>query len=133
MEAKEHWGTLRATITATAEATGRFVKQTCGPGIYAVVRLRVEPLAGSDAIEFVNALAEDVLPDEFIRATEKGARAALAQGIQEGVPVVAVRVTLLDGKHHEVDSSLRDFEVAGAMAVKEAVRLAQPIIIDIEQ
>lgn len=133
MEAAQHQGKFVETITATAEATGRHVRQSSCPGSFAIIRLRVEPLAGSDAIEFVNALAGDVLPDEFIRATEKGARATLAQGIQEGVPVVAVRVTLLDGKHHEVDSSLRDFEVAGAMAVKEAVRLAQPIIIDIEQ
>ncbi len=133
MEAGQHQGRLRQTITATAEATGRYVKQTCGPGIYAVVRLRVEPLAGSDGIEFINTLSEDVLPDEFVRPTEQGVREALEQGIQEGVPVVAVRVTLVDGKYHEVDSQLRNFEVAGAMAVKEAILQAQPIVIDLDR
>lgn len=117
----------------TAEATGRYVKQTCGPGIFAIVRLRVEPLAGSDGVEFINTLSEEILPSEFVKFTEQGVRQTLAQGIQEGVPVVAVRVTLVDGRYHEVDSRQRDFEVAGALAVKEAVRQAQPIVIELDK
>jgi elongation factor G len=133
MEAAQNQGRLRQTIMGTAEATGRYVKQTCGPGIFAIVRLRVEPLAGSDGVEFINTLSEEILPSEFVKFTEQGVRQTLAQGIQEGVPVVAVRVTLVDGRYHEVDSRLRDFEVAGALAVKEAVRQAQPIVIELDK
>ncbi len=120
---------IRETITTSAEARGRYVKQTAGPGIYGDVWLRVEPLERGKGFAFVNALAAGVLPDEFMQAAEQGVQKALESGGPAGYPLTDLRVTLFNGSFHEVDSSERAFIMAAAMALQAAVEQAQPIVL----
>jgi|ERR1051326_5187536 elongation factor G len=122
---------FRETITTSAEARGRYVKQSSGPGIYGDVWLRVEPLARGQGFEFVNALVKGVLPDEFIPPVEEGVREAMAEGGPAGYPLVDLRVTLFNGSYHEVDSRVYDFKKAGSLALKAAVAQAHPIVLEL--
>jgi elongation factor G len=120
----------RETIRDTAEVVGRYKKQTGGRGHFAEVQLRMEPLERGEGVLFENAAAPADFPTEFVRPTETGVRDALEKGVIAGYPVTDVRVTLLDGKFHEVDSAAMDFEIAGSMGVRQAVRQANPALLE---
>jgi elongation factor G len=123
----------REAITRVAEAEGRFVRQTGGRGQYAVVRLRLEPFTpgpGQEHFQFVNALAGDVIRKAFIPAIEEGAREAAESGPLGSYPLINVKVTLLDGQEHPVDSSEIAFESAAAMAVQKALQEAEPVLLE---
>ncbi|UQX86817.1 elongation factor G-like protein EF-G2 [Jatrophihabitans telluris] len=123
---------LLATFADTARGHGRQVKQSGGHGQYAVCDLEISPLPRGSGVTFVDKVVGGAVPNQFIPSVEKGARAQLAHGITSGVPVTDVQVTLFDGKAHSVDSSDAAFQVAAALAVKEAaaagsVKLLEPI------
>jgi elongation factor G len=120
----------RETITAPAEGHHRHKKQSGGAGQFGEVFLRVEPLPRGGGFEFVDAVKGGVIPGQFIPAVEKGVREVLAGGAISGHPVVDVRVTVFDGKHHSVDSKEIAFVTAGRRAFMAAVREARPIVLE---
>jgi len=120
----------RETITSSAEAEGRYKKQTGGHGQFGVACLRVEPLERGAGFEWVDAIVGGAIPKNLIPAVEKGVRESMTQGGVFGHPVVDVRVTCFDGKFHSVDSSEMSFKMAGSIACKEAMAKAQPILLE---
>ncbi len=120
----------RETITAAAEGHHRHKKQSGGAGQFGEVFLRVEPLPRGTGFEFVDAVKGGVIPGQFLPAVEKGVREVLAGGAIAGHPVVDVRVTVYDGKHHSVDSKEIAFVTAGRKAFLAAVREARPIVLE---
>jgi len=119
----------RETIRQKAEADYRHVKQSGGRGQYGHVTLVVEPNPGK-GFEFVNKIVGGVVPKEYIPAVNKGVAEALEGGILAGYPMVDVKVTLIDGSYHEVDSSEMAFKIAGSMAVKQACHKAKPVLLE---
>jgi elongation factor G len=120
----------RETIRGTAEKVeGRFVKQTGGSGQYGIVYINIEPTPG-EGFEFVSKIRGGSVPSEFIPAVAKGVEEALVTGVKAGYPMVDVRVTLVDGKYHDTDSSEIAFKVAGSLALKEAARRAKPVLLE---
>jgi len=115
----------KETITKAAEARGRFIKQSGGRGQYGDVLLRVEPRENRTGFEFDVKIAGGVIPREFIPAIEKGVEDAMENGVLAGYSVTGIKVTVLDGSYHEVDSSDLSFKVAASMAFKEAVTRAE--------
>ena len=120
----------RETVRQGVETVGRYKKQTGGRGHFAEVNLRVEPLPRGEGIVFENEAPPARFPQDFVRPTEMGVREALEKGIIAGYPVTDVRVTLFDGKFHEVDSAAMDFQIAGSMGVRQAVRQASPALLE---
>jgi elongation factor G len=120
----------RETIRGTAEAEGRFIRQTGGHGQYGDVNLRVEPLLDASAIEFVDAIKSGAVPREYISAVEKGVREALEAGVLAGYPLAGIKVTLFDGSYHDVDSSEMAFKIAGSMGVRAAAHKAKPVLME---
>src|ERR1700749_4424649 len=120
----------RETIRGTAQKVeGKLVGQTGGAGQYGIVYIDIEPAPG-EGFDFVNKVKGGSVPTEFIPAVEKGIEEALENGPRAGYPMVDVRVTLVDGKYHETDSSELAFKVAGSLALKEAARPAQPALLE---
>jgi elongation factor G len=120
----------RETIRGTAEKVeGRFVKQTGGSGQFGIVYINIEPAPG-EGFDFVSKIRGGSVPSEFIPAVEKGVEEALANGVKAGYPMVDIRVTLVDGKYHDTDSSEIAFKVAGSLAFKEAARRAKPVLLE---
>jgi elongation factor G len=120
----------RETVRGTAtKVEGKFIRQTGGSGQYGVVYIDLEPAPG-EGFDFVNRVKGGAIPTEFIPAVEKGVEEALENGVKAGYPIVDVRVTLTDGRHHEVDSSEVAFKVAGSLAFQEAVRRAKPVLLE---
>jgi elongation factor G len=120
----------RETIRGTAhKVEGRLVRQTGGSGQYGIVYIDVEPAPG-EGFDFVNKIKGGSIPTEFIPAVEKGIEDAMDNGPRAGYPMVDVRVTLVDGKYHDTDSSEIAFRVAGSLALKEAVRRAKPVLLE---
>jgi elongation factor G len=120
----------RETVRAEAhKIEGKFVRQTGGSGQYGVVYIDLEPAPG-EGFDFVNKIKGGSIPTEFIPAVEKGIEEALETGVKAGYPMVDVRVTLTDGKYHEVDSSEIAFKVAGSLAFQEAAKRAKPVLLE---
>ena len=120
----------RETITSTAEAEGKLKKQTGGHGQFAIAWLRVEPTERGAGFEFVDAIVGGVIPRQYIPAVEKGIHETLEHGGALGFPVVDVKVTCFDGKHHPVDSSEMAFKTAASHGFKEALAKAGPILLE---
>jgi len=120
----------RETITAQAEAEGKYKKQTGGHGQFGVAFLRVEPLDRGAGFEFVDKIVGGSIPRQFIPAVEKGIAEAMATGGVFGFPVVDVRVTCFDGKYHPVDSSEMSFKMAGSLGFREAMAKASPVLLE---
>jgi elongation factor G len=120
----------RETVRGHAQKVeGKFVRQTGGSGQYGVVYIDLEPAPG-EGFDFVNKIKGGAIPTEFIPAVEKGVEEALENGVKAGYPMVDVRVTLVDGKYHEVDSSEIAYKVAGSLALKEAAKRAKPVLLE---
>jgi elongation factor G len=120
----------RETVRGEAKRVeGRFVRQTGGSGQYGIVYIDLEPAPG-EGFDFINRIKGGSIPSEFIPAVEKGIEEALDTGVKAGYPMVDIRVTLVDGKYHDTDSSEIAFKVAGSLAFKEAARRAKPVLLE---
>ncbi|HEV8661019.1 MAG TPA: elongation factor G [Thermoanaerobaculia bacterium] len=117
----------REAITRSADAHGRFVRQSGGKGQYGDVKIRLEPITEKD-FEFVNDTVGGSVPREFIKPTEQGIKDAMEKGILAGYPMTGIRATLYDGSYHDVDSSEMAFKIAGSMAFQEGAKKAGPIL-----
>src|SRR5262245_11107471 len=120
----------KETIRRAVEHEGKFIRQTGGRGQYGDVEIRVEPQMPAGGLEFIDAIKGGAIPKEYIPAVERGVREAAESGPLAGYPIVDVKVTLLDGSYHDVDSSEIAFKIAGSLAFKEAVAKAQPVLLE---
>ncbi len=120
----------RETISKPAEKDLKYAKQSGGRGQYGHVVIKVEPREPGAGYEFVNSIVGGVIPKEYIPAVDKGIRDALLNGIMAGFPMVDVKVELIHGSYHEVDSSEQAFYIAGSMAVKDACQKASPVLLE---
>jgi len=118
----------KETVKSAASARGLYKRQTGGHGQYGDCVLEIEPLDAGAGFEFVNKIVGGVIPREYISPIEAGVKEAMDSGILAGYPVVDIRVSVVDGSYHDVDSSEISFKIAGSMAFKEAARKAHPII-----
>jgi elongation factor G len=120
----------RGTITKPQRGVGKFIKQTGGRGQYGHVVLEIEPLPRGGGFEFVNEIKGDAIPKQFIPAIEKGVHESLPSGSLGGATIVDVRVRLVDGSSHDVDSTKLAFEIAAGYALWDAVRHADPVLLE---
>jgi len=121
---------FRETIRKTAEAEGKYIRQTGGSGNYGHCKLRIEPNTPGAGYEFINAIKGGAVPKEYIKPIDQGVQGALELGILAGYPMVDIKVTLFDGSYHEVDSNEMAFKFAGSIAFKEAARKANPVLLE---
>ncbi|MFH1291726.1 MAG: elongation factor G [bacterium] len=120
----------KEAIKSSAEAQGKYIKQSGGRGQYGDCWLRVEPAEQGTGFEFVDEIKGGVIPKEYLPAIKKGVKEAVDRGIQAGYPVVDIKVTCYDGSYHEVDSSEVAFKMAGSMAFISACKKANPVILE---
>jgi elongation factor G len=120
----------RETITQAAEVDYTHKKQTGGTGQFARVKMRFEPLQPGGGFEFENEVVGGNVPREYVPGVQKGVQSALNSGVLAGFPMVDIKAVLLDGKHHEVDSSVLAFEIAGRAALREGVQKARPVLLE---
>jgi elongation factor G len=118
------------TITRPATAEGRLVKQSGGRGQFAVVEIEIEPLPSGSGFVFENRLVGSAVPRQFVGPIEAGIRDGMSRGVLAEQPIVDIKVTLVDGKAHDVDSSDRAFRTAASMALRKAVSQASPILLE---
>ena len=120
----------RETIRAKVESEGKFVRQSGGRGQYGHVWLRIEPNEQGKGYEFINGVVGGAVPREFVPAVDKGIKEAVETGVIAGYPVVDVKVTLIDGSYHDVDSNEMAFKIAGSMGFKDGFRKAKPVLLE---
>jgi elongation factor G len=121
----------KETIKGKADAEGKYIRQTGGKGQYGHVYLTIEPQDDpTKGNEFINEIVGGTIPKEYIKPVQKGVEEAESRGVIAGFPVLNVKVTLTDGSYHEVDSSEIAFKIAGSMAFQDAVKKAQPVILE---
>jgi elongation factor G len=120
----------RETVRREATGNGRHVRQTGGKGQYGHAVIKLEPLEKGGGYEFVDKIVGGTIPREYIKPIDQGIREALQTGIYAGYPVVDVKVTLIDGSFHDVDSSEMAFKIAGSLAIKDAFEKASPVILE---
>jgi len=120
----------KETIRKAVRAEGKFVRQSGGKGQYGHCVIEIEPLEAGKGYEFVDKIVGGAIPKEFIPAVDSGIRDAMNSGVLAGYQVIDVKVTLVDGSYHEVDSSELAFKVAGSMAFKEAMKKADPVLLE---
>ena len=120
----------KETVRKKVDQDTKYKRQSGGSGQYGHVKITVEPNESGKGYEFVNAVVGGAIPKEFIPAVDAGIQGALQSGVVAGFPVVDVKVTLYDGSYHEVDSSEMAFKIAGSMAFKEAMRKADPVLLE---
>ena len=120
----------KETIRKAVDQDTKYARQSGGKGQYGHVKIHVEPNESGKGYEFVNAVVGGAIPKEYITAIDAGIQGAMLAGVVAGYPVVDVKVTLFDGSYHEVDSSEMAFKIAGSMAFKEAMRKADPTLLE---
>ena len=120
----------RETVSKKVKVEGKFVRQSGGRGQYGHVWLEVEPQEPGGGYKFVDAIKGGVVPREYIPAVDKGIQEAMDNGVMAGFPVVDIKVTLIDGSYHEVDSSEMAFKIAGSMGFKEGCQKASPVLLE---
>jgi elongation factor G len=120
----------KETILGSAEAEGKYIRQSGGRGQYGHCWLRVAPLERGKGVEFLSEIKGGVIPQEFVPAIEKGVKEASDSGVLAGYPTIDVSVTLFDGSYHDVDSSEAAFKIAGSKAFQEAVKAANPVLLE---
>jgi len=121
---------FRETIRKSAEAEGKYIRQTGGSGNYGHCKLRIEPNTPGAGYEFINAIKSGSIPKEYIKPIDQGVQGAIELGILAGYPLVDIKVTLFDGSYHDVDSNEMAFKFAGSIAFKEAARKASPVLLE---
>ena len=120
----------RETIQNQIEMEEKYVKQSGGRGQYGHVKLIISPQEAGAGYEFVNSIVGGKIPKEYIPSVDKGAQAALSRGVVAGFPMVDVKVELIDGSYHDVDSNTNAFEIAGSIALKNGVQKANPVLLE---
>ncbi len=120
----------RETVAKPAQAQGRFVRQSGGRGQFGDVLLEIEPLGTGEGFEFESKIVGGSVPKEYIKPVEDGVREAMSTGLLAGYPVVDIKVTLVDGSYHEVDSSEMAFKIAASMGFKEALQRGGPVLLE---
>jgi elongation factor G len=120
----------KETIINSAEAEGKYIRQSGGRGQYGHVKISVTPKERGAGFEFINSIKGGTIPQEFIPAVQKGIKEAMEKGVVAGYPLVDMDVELFDGSYHEVDSSEIAFKIAGAMALQDAAKRAKPVILE---
>ena len=120
----------KESIQGSAEAEGRYIKQSGGRGQYGHVKLRVEPQTAGDGYLFVNGIVGGAIPREYVNAVDQGVKEAMNAGILGGYPVLDIKVTAYDGSYHDVDSSEMAYKIAGSMGFREAMRKAKPVLLE---
>lgn len=120
----------RETIKKTAEAEGKYIRQSGGRGQYGHCLIRVEPLEQGEGFEFADEIKGGVIPKEYIPSIEKGVKEAMSKGIVAGYQLLDLKAVVYDGSFHEVDSSEAAFKIAGSMALQEAAKKADPVILE---
>jgi elongation factor G len=121
---------FRETIKRKAESEAKYIKQTGGRGQYGHVVLTVEPAESGKGLEFVNKIVGGAIPKEYIPAVEKGVKERMESGVVAGYPLRDVRVTLIDGSYHDVDSNEMAFKIAGSMGFSDACKKADPVLLE---
>jgi elongation factor G len=120
----------RETVKKIAQAEGKYIRQSGGRGQYGHAWLRIEPNEKGKGFEFLNEIKGGVIPQEYIPAIQKGVKEAMDRGVVAGYPLVDMKVAVYDGSYHDVDSSESAFKIAGSLALQEAVRRADPVILE---
>ena len=120
----------KETIKKIAEAEGKYIRQSGGRGQYGHVWLRVEPGERGTGFEFINEIKGGIIPQEFIPAVEKGIKEAMEKGVKAGFPMVDMKVAVYDGSYHEVDSSEAAFKIAASIALQEASKRANVVLLE---
>jgi elongation factor G len=121
----------RETVSKSVhKVEGRYVRQTGGRGQYGHVYIDIEPTGPGGGFEFVDKIIGGTIPKEYVPAVDQGVQEAMEGGVLAGYPLVDLRVTLIDGSYHEVDSSEMAFKIAGSMALKDAAKKAHPVLLE---